>query len=995
MESNTSRVLRVSKRVLRKRAGKLKQKMLKSARSEVAATNLTLKDGLLTIEGTAKFLHYTNEGKNPISLSLADAESKKTIIRAEAIIDTVMGHILPVKKSTFSASFNLKKYNENGELNGRKLDVFLHFKGFVNRTYRLYIPVKKLSNGFMNDYNRDNQAIYYPYRTSYGNLSILILSNNDQERLKTIPNLLTGYQMNNGELSLSGWFDSDFLSFFDLNPEDLSLVVKRRGSANNWESEINVTGEHWKAKVNIYDINFSKGVWDFYLSLKKGHMLLHRIRLSNNEVFNENRTFYVPAEKESLKGVCYRTKQNGFSVNIQATMIRATSLEIENLNGDIQFRTNFSKSGLNLSEDQTLKALTLTFIQRDTNQEVSFPLNYELNQLSTHVQTACSFKYNDILDEFGITKKIWDAYLDVETNTDRLRMRIKARSRIMSQTSKQNYFKDQSMYSMYFYQTIYKRLSLVYSLVPLRRTVSDYRFDKLNLILQGKAYIDSSEFENDSATILNIVAKNRVTEEEIFVPCKKLNSGVLKRVLGKAQAKGINFEVEISLIELQGLIDTAKDIIDFYIEASTEKVTRREKIGLKKYRYYKDDVLAATELPSKYEGVDISYCLTITPRGNLKIETFKLEKRFKESLLSVKGEEEIWLIGERPDTAQDTGYHFFRYCRRNFPDQPVYYAINGDSKDLKNIEHLGNVLIAGTPEHFEIASKAKVLIGSHDFDYFLPFKGIQSPGYKDTVKVFLQHGVLGRKKVEYNKKFYKYPFDIFCVSSTDEKHMVMDQQGYTDQDVRVTGLSRFDQLLQDHNPKREILLIPTWREWLNTTDALLESEYLKRYTGFLKNPRLLELLKKHNLKLNFYPHYRMQQFFDEFGTDFDPSINLIKLGEKNVQDLLKDNALMITDFSSVSFDFTYLSKPVIFYHFDRDSFFKGGIMRPFDETFLGDVASEEDQMISYIEKSIENNFAEKEDVKDKKGMIFDYVDQHNCERIYSEIQRAIKEKAKA
>ncbi|WP_252315088.1 hypothetical protein [Sinobaca sp. H24] len=65
--------------------------------------------------------------------------------------------------------------------------------------------------------------------------------------------------------------------------------------------------------------------------------------------------------------------------------------------------------------------------------------------------------------------------------------------------------------------------------------------------------------------------------------------------------------------------------------------------------------------------------------------------------------------------------------------------------------------------------------------------------------------------MEYDKKYYHYPFDIFCVSSEMEKQMVVEKMGYSPGEVKVTGLSRFDELLENPAPKRKILLMPTWR----------------------------------------------------------------------------------------------------------------------------------------------------------------------------------------
>ncbi|MFP3821923.1 CDP-glycerol glycerophosphotransferase family protein, partial [Bacillus sp. SIMBA_008] len=74
---------------------------------------------------------------------------------------------------------------------------------------------------------------------------------------------------------------------------------------------------------------------------------------------------------------------------------------------------------------------------------------------------------------------------------------------------------------------------------------------------------------------------------------------------------------------------------------------------------------------------------------------------------------------------------------------------------------------------------------------------------------------------------------MVCVSSVYEKKMMMDHFGYKESEVKVTGLSRFDHLANfkttDDNRDREILIMPTWREWLNTEETFLKSDYYEKY----------------------------------------------------------------------------------------------------------------------------------------------------------------------
>src|SRR5699024_4611872 len=84
----------------------------------------------------------------------------------------------------------------------------------------------------------------------------------------------------------------------------------------------------------------------------------------------------------------------------------------------------------------------------------------------------------------------------------------------------------------------------------------------------------------------------------------------------------------------------------------------------------------------------------------------------------------------------------------------------------------------------------------------------------------------------------------------------------------------------------------------------------------------------------------------------------------------------------------YMRKPVLFYHFDFERFFKHGLLRPAGQTFRGDICKDKESLIDTIEKYIENGFKEKSAVRKKKGTIFTHIDDENNERIYDAIIRA-------
>nr|WP_146135198.1 hypothetical protein [Brochothrix thermosphacta] len=110
---------------------------------------------------------------------------------------------------------------------------------------------------------------------------------------------------------------------------------------------------------------------------------------------------------------------------------------------------------------------------------------------------------------------------------------------------------------------------------------------------------------------------------------------------------------------------------------------------------------------------------SITPKGNLKI---KIEKVYEKKELSVN-KKQIWLVGERPDTAQENGLIFFRYILNNKKQITPYYIINEDSEDIANFSYkeLKNVIFMDTERHYNVALQADAFIGTHDIEYFVPY----------------------------------------------------------------------------------------------------------------------------------------------------------------------------------------------------------------------------------------------------------------------------------
>jgi CDP-glycerol glycerophosphotransferase (TagB/SpsB family) len=208
----------------------------------------------------------------------------------------------------------------------------------------------------------------------------------------------------------------------------------------------------------------------------------------------------------------------------------------------------------------------------------------------------------------------------------------------------------------------------------------------------------------------------------------------------------------------------------------------------------------------------------------------------------------------------------------------------------------------------------------------------------------------------------------------------------------MLGFSRFDAL---HNVDRDenlILVMPTWRNWLGRESQenkgldFVDTEYCKQWTAFLQDERLAALLEKYDKKLLFYPHRNMQKFLGHF-TSNSERIEIADWKEYDIQEVLKKAALMITDYSSVFFDFSYMRKPVIFYQFDEKEFrekqYEEGYFN-YHDTVLGEWSGELSSVLSLLEKQLEKGMTmhSEETVR----QFFPLLDTNNSERIYNMIK---------
>lgn len=354
-------------------------------------------------------------------------------------------------------------------------------------------------------------------------------------------------------------------------------------------------------------------------------------------------------------------------------------------------------------------------------------------------------------------------------------------------------------------------------------------------------------------------------------------------------------------------------------------------------------------------------------------------------------EKDCWIITERSTQARDNGYIFYKYLKEKHPEQEAYYIIDQSSDDYKKIKKYGSCIQFNSWKHYLLYCRSKIHISAHVNgccpDYAIPMsrRRKKNIGFKD---VFIPHGVSYGISEFCLKKFTD--IDLFSCCGKPEYDNVLRNYGYNEEEVVYTGFPRLDEWHKQSSIKKQIFLMPTWRLYLAQNENLEfeKTNFYNTYQHLINNAELNEVLEAAGVKLIFYPHNEMRRFMCHFSTNSDCVEIVREDNTYDIQELLKDSALLITDYSSIHFDFAYMNKPVIYYQFDKDEFFdkqyKQSIFDAEKDGF-GPVVVSEDALINTIKQLCENDFKMSSGYHDRMRCFYELHDDQNCERVYRAI----------
>lgn len=312
----------------------------------------------------------------------------------------------------------------------------------------------------------------------------------------------------------------------------------------------------------------------------------------------------------------------------------------------------------------------------------------------------------------------------------------------------------------------------------------------------------------------------------------------------------------------------------------------------------------------------------------------------------------------------------FEYILKNNKDDfNIKYIINDDVKRNELTQQYGDFFITTKNSHdIKIISNAKIWITDGGFPLKTPFN------HKNRILINLWHGIplkkigimgysgINKIRVALTLKMFSANYSLF---SSTSKHLneIYSKSFLIDSSViKVMGQPRNDKLFgqpKDLNNfiqnipeyKKIILYAPTWRAGIYGKYWIGEDTQFFPFSDFSLE-KLEEFLDKNKYLLLLRPHHL--QKIDITKSKWIRTITSDECEE--IMDVMSHFDLLITDYSSIYFDFLLLNKPVIFLPYDLDIYQQQvGLNFDYNLSTPGPKPSTQKEFIAEIKESLTND----------------------------------------
>ena len=309
----------------------------------------------------------------------------------------------------------------------------------------------------------------------------------------------------------------------------------------------------------------------------------------------------------------------------------------------------------------------------------------------------------------------------------------------------------------------------------------------------------------------------------------------------------------------------------------------------------------------------------------------------------------------------------FEYMLENRKDLSVYFVINDDQMRATLNKELG-------PYFIETKNFAGMWFALQAAYWFTSSMETPVGGFFHRYKrnvIHLGHGAplknigLLEKRISFIKRVYytliSSNFSWFLAVSEYFKPIIARFAGVSENRVLVSGQPRNEGLLKQPRDiynvsleKFRILYAPTWKPWNMGIDwGMLKDENFDMLDQFLIENGAIMCLRMH-------PYFEKQEVYERINQSKAMEV-LGSVEYPEVNDVLAGFDALITDYSSIYFDFLILDRPILFWVKDKSLYEKKiGFVDEFERLIAGPSIFKIEDMISFLKNIILNGAALKE-----------------------------------
>lgn len=341
----------------------------------------------------------------------------------------------------------------------------------------------------------------------------------------------------------------------------------------------------------------------------------------------------------------------------------------------------------------------------------------------------------------------------------------------------------------------------------------------------------------------------------------------------------------------------------------------------------------------------------------------------------------VWTIAKTLAQSEGEEYSIFYYTKDKI-----------NTKDIPSVTNVNNKWIA-----FWYQCRSKFIFYSYRNDGYRKIKS-----YRNQIIIDTTHGT-PLKKIGYLDKTssplikYEDTFDFIICQSNFGKKIIKDAFGATEQQCLLTGLPRNDELFKENGFKifeeihysKLVIWMPTWRQGSGVTDIIdsevqfpiLTSDNIGTMDEFLTSQNILLIIKPHPYQKNnliFHNHFTNIKIIDNEYL-FNKGITLYEL--------LGQSDALLTDYSSVYFDYLLLDRPIGFTSVDYDSYNqnRGFVVNDPEKIMPGDHIRNFESLIVFLKKISSNQDEFSENRKAVSKIVNEYNDPYSTERMLAQL----------